>query len=315
MHVEASAEDDRDCRVEFDQTAEGIEIHSRSFNDSGDHDLQFKINVPSRFDLDINTSGGAVEITGVQGRIEGQTMGGALRFAELKGNVDFTTMGGAITLTDSNLDGELQTMGGKVDFRNVTGNVKGNSMGGSMSYQNINKATGKITDEVRLNSMGGDLDVAEAPHGANVHTMGGEIHVRSAMDHVKAETMGGDIQIDSVDGWIDAKTMGGDVTARIVGDPGKGKKNASIVSFGGDIELTVPEGLSMDFDLKLAYTHHHNDHRIESDFPLHIEESKEWDDSQGTPRKYIYGSGKVGTGENRIHIETINGNIRIKKAD
>ena len=49
------------------------------------------------------------------------------------------------------------------------------------------------------------------------------------------------------------------------------------------------------------------------DFDLKEERTKDWDDEDGTPRKYIYGKGQIGGGKNRIRIETINGNVYLKK--
>ena len=83
---------------------------------------------------------------------------------------------------------------------------------------------------------------------------------------------------------------------------------------GGNIELTVPADLSMDFDIILTYTKNsRRSYKIESDFPINIEEQKDWDYSEGTPRKYIYGTGKTGSGKNKVKIETTNGDIRILK--
>jgi hypothetical protein len=84
---------------------------------------------------------------------------------------------------------------------------------------------------------------------------------------------------------------------------------------GGDIILTVPAGLSMDFDIKLTLTHRASnaDYKIISDFPIDIEKSGDWDSSGRSDRRYIYGSGKVAGGKNKIRIDTVNGDVIIKK--
>ena len=129
--------------------------------------------------------------------------------------------------------------------------------------------------------------------------------------------MGGDISIDQVDGWVQAETMGGDVSVTMIGNPAEGKRDVTISSKGGDITLTVPPALSMDVDITLAYTderwHDHKACHIESDFDLKEERTQNWDDDHGTPRKYIYGTGMIGGGKNKIRIETINGNVYLKK--
>jgi hypothetical protein len=100
----------------------------------------------------------------------------------------------------------------------------------------------------------------------------------------------------------------------MVGNPAQGRRDVDISSKGGDITLTVPEGLSMEVDITLAYTRNaRKTYRIISDFDLHEEESRDWDYDQGTPRRYLFATGSIAGGKNRIRIETINGDVYLKK--
>lgn len=314
--VSADISTDGDCEPEFETSSSGVDISdSCDRGDHYNHSMDVRLSVPSKIDLDLQTSGGAITISGVSGKIAGETMGGDLDLSSLEGSLDLTTMGGDIDLRDSKVDGKVHTMGGHVKLADVVGGVEGSSMGGDVEYKNVRKSASDATvREVLITTMGGEINVDDAPAGATVKTMGGDIHVRTAVGHVKAETMGGDVNLDSVNGWIDARTMGGNVVATMVGDPAKGERNVFIDSKGGDVELTVPSELSMDFDVKLAYTrNYHQDVHIVSDFPLQQDETSDWVTDHGTARKYIYGTGKAGDGKNKITIRTINGNITIRK--
>jgi DUF4097 and DUF4098 domain-containing protein YvlB len=316
VEVDLMGRDADDCKVDFDQTESGIRIYSRcaAWRNNHSSSLHFEIKIPKRFDLDFDSMGGGVSISGVEGRIAGKTMGGELDLTQLKGMLDLRTMGGSITLTKSDVDGEVQTNDGKVLFEDVTGNVKGHSMGGAVTYRNVTDRAGKSTGkEVRISTMGGEINVQEATNGADVSTMGGDVKIRSAKEYVKAKTMGGNIHIDAIDGWVRAETMGGDVEVTMVGDPAQGRRDVDLSSKGGDITLTVPEGLSMEVDITVAYTRNaRKTYRIISDFDLHEEESRDWDYDQGTPRRYIYATGSIAGGKNRIRIETINGDVYLK---
>ena len=318
VQLNRKGRDDRNSELNYKQTPEGLEISSEYQGDRGSYssDLDLEIMVPSRYNIEIDSSGGDLNITNVDGNISGKTMGGELTLAELKGNLKLTTMGGDISLKDSVVDGEVKTMGGDVTLQDVSGTVEGSTMGGNVVYNNVKKnAASSVKKEVKVNSMGGEIKVDEAPYGADVKTMGGDIEVHSASEYVKAETMGGNINIDAVDGWIRAKTMGGDVIANMVGSASKDKRDVDITSYGGDITLTVPEGLPMNFDIELAYTkNREGDYKIISDFAMDQKESSGWDDHDGTPRRYINGTGSVNGGSNTIKIRTINGDVRIKKA-
>ncbi|MEE8585072.1 MAG: DUF4097 family beta strand repeat-containing protein, partial [Acidobacteriota bacterium] len=267
--------------------------------------------------------GGGLHLTDREGTFTGKTMGGSLTLENVSGEARLTTMGGEIRLTDSDLDGFLKTMGGKVTFRDVVGDVEGSSMGGNVRYQNVRRRSGEFAsprgeavegtgaDTVQISTMGGSIEVDEAPQGANLHTMGGSIHIANASRFVKAKTMGGDIEIEDSEGWIQATTMGGDIVVSVM--PGS-RGDIELVSMSGDIELRVPADFSMDLDLQIAYTRNSSkSYRIVSDFNFRQEQSSSWDYGKGTPRKYIYGTGSLGGGQNRIRIETINGNIYLRK--
>ncbi|MGD9900361.1 MAG: DUF4097 family beta strand repeat-containing protein [Calditrichaceae bacterium] len=304
--------------VQFETTRSGLNISVRSDNDYHGG-LHFFIQAPKKSDIEIETMGGDIELENLEGHFSGQTMGGELDLRKLKGKVELTTFGGEITLKDSDIDGELKTMGGRVFFENVTGNIKGTSLGGNVTYKNVVNRTGDYKakgDEVYISTMGGGINVDEAPMGANVKTMGGDIHIRQAKAYVQAKTMGGEIVIDGIDGWVKATTMGGDVTVVMTGNPDKGDRHVELSSMGGDIELTLPEEISADFDIKLTYTKNsRKNYKIRSDFDLKIEESSEWEYSHGSPRKYIKGTGAVKGGKNSVSVSTINGEIRVIKGN
>jgi DUF4097 and DUF4098 domain-containing protein YvlB len=338
-----------DVELDFDKKKSGLEITAetdRRNNIKANCDMYIK--VPAKFDIEFETLGGDVTITGVEGEIAGRTMGGDVDFEDLGGHLAVTTMGGDITVLSCEVDGKVKTMGGDVEIRDVKGDLKGSTMGGDVTYENVTH-TGRDGEEIVISSMGGDLaldyagksikaktcggdiDVAraekvnvttmggditieEAPVGAKVKTMGGDIEIGTAGEYVNAETMGGDITVEDIDGWVKAVTMGGDVEVTMTGDPDKGKRDVEIKSMGGDIELTVPKGLSMEFDIEIQWTKNaRHKPEIVSDLGIDIEETKEWKKKHGEKRKYIYGTGKTGGGEHRIKIRTVNGNVHINE--
>jgi len=306
--------DEKDWEIIY--TPQGDELRIECRAKVKDHQSPaFRIQVPQKFNLELKTMGGDITITGVSGTMTGRTQGGSLVFNKLKGALQMKTMGGDIDLRDSEVDGEVTTMGGRISIENVIGDIKGHSMGGNVVYRNVRKREGDSSGKVvRITTMGGAIHVDQAEAGAEVETMGGDITIQSAREYVKAKTMGGDIVIKSVDGYVKATTMGGAIEARISGDS-QGKKDATLSSMSGAITLTVPEALAMEIDIQLTYTKgNQGEYQIRSDFPLQIEEDKEWSQEHGTPRKTIHGRGKTGDGRNKITITTVNGDIYLKKS-
>ncbi len=309
--------DRKEAILEMEENSSGVSIRSHYAGSRHNRNggIRLEISVPRRYDVRLETMGGGVSIENVEGRMTGKTMGGALTLSGLKGNLDLLTMGGAITLKNSDVDGNVKTMGGEVLVEDVTGDVKPSSMGGSVRQKNITRRSGEVRgSEVNISTMGGDINVDDAPLGAALSTMGGTIHVRSAAKFVKAKTMGGKVLLDAVDGWMEATTMGGDVEATMTGNPSDGKRSVALTSMAGDITLSVPAGLSMEIDIELAYTEgHEGKYAIKSDFPVVQEVSPEWERDNGSPRKIIHGTGNVAGGSNRVTIKTVNGNVTIRK--
>jgi DUF4097 and DUF4098 domain-containing protein YvlB len=315
VHAELRGRDAAACKVDVSQQSGGVSLTSEFEGKERNRnaDLKFEICVPEQFNLSLESMGGPFTIEGVAGRIEGKTMGGPLTLHKLKGKLELTTMGGPVALTNSDVDGFLKTMGGEVRFEDVTGDVQATTMGGRIIQKNVRRRSGE-SGGPRVDTRGGDIEIEDAPDGTDIKTMGGTIHIKRAKQTVRAETMGGDIEVDAIDGAVQAKTMGGDVTVVMVGDPSQGNREVSLQSMGGEINLTVPSGLSMDIEVTLAYTKgREGDYDIKSDFDLKREKSSDWEYRDGSPRKFIIGTAVVAGGKNKIRIKTINGNVHLKK--
>lgn len=310
-----SGRDAEDAGIDVRRTAAGVSVRQQHGGRSHRGRVDLRIRVPHRFDLDLETMGGAIELENVRGTLRGRTHGGSLQLARLEGSLSMSTHGGNITLRDSVVDGSVQTMGGQVLLENVVGDVEGKSMGGNVVYRNVTRGDGSSTGKaVHITTMGGDVTVADAPAGAELSTMGGNISVASARRFVKARTMGGSIEVDAIDGWIEATTMGGDVRVSMVGNPAQGDRHVVIESKGGEVELTVPAGLDMDVDVEIAFTRNsRRDYEIRSDFPLNVTTTPEWTYGRGDPRRIIRGRGKAGSGKNKVTIRTINGDVTLRR--
>jgi len=182
---------------------------------------------------------------------------------------------------------------------------------------------------VHISKMGGDIDVEDAPDGAALNTMGGAIRLKNTASFATVKTMGGNIDIGTAGRAVDATTMGGNIRILAAGDsvhattmggnlsvrlvPSAAKaRNIDLSTMGGEVELIVPKGLPMDVDIKLAYTKNSwHKPSITEPFGLTHTESSDWDYSHGSPRKYLYATGKVGTGDNRVTINGIGGDVTI----
>ena len=336
--TETSGRDAGKVRVDVSRTADGIRITSPRMDRGDRADLRIRVQVPKRFDVELNTAGGDVRLEGLEGAFEGETMGGDVDLLSLDGEASVKTMGGDVSVRASRLDGKVSTMGGDVELDDVDGNLDASTMGGDITERNVRRSGGRGAEAVTVSSYGGDVQVDTAPAGANVKTMGGDISVRSVGEFLTAVTMGGDVEVDeatgkteittmggditvgSFDGEIAAKTMGGDVELDVVGTSAPGGHDVDLSSMGGDLLLTLPADFSGRFEIELVKLRKRpDDARIESDFPLDVNEPAEWTTSSGSGGRYggdhkiITATGTTGGGDHLVKLETVNGLIRIKR--
>jgi hypothetical protein len=316
IDAELGGNDWEDVNLNFNQSSSGVAATSdyEGSRNNRSSKIEVTIKVPKKFDLKFETMGGAVTLNNIEGEMKGTTMGGPLNLSYLKGNLTLKTMGGPITLTDSDVDGKVSTMGGKVSIENVVGNVDGSSMGGNVTIKNLKRRDGtSIGKETHISTMGGAIELNNAPFGADVQTMGGDITINSADKFVKAKTMGGNILIKSVNGSVKATTMGGNIgiTETGTGD----NKDIELKSMSGDITLVVPADFSMDINSQITYNQDESGkYKIHSDFSLNESTAQKEKNNGWRKTEVLTGTGIFNGGNNKVKISTIAGDIYIKKA-
>ena len=178
----------------------------------------------------------------------------------------------------------------------------------------INESTGEIRDgsgRVIYRKSGGRVSVGEAMNGADIRTGGGSVTVGRAAGQVVAQTGGGDITIGPLAGSAKATTGAGDVRLQFSGIR---SPNASVASGNGRVVITLPADFSGTLDLETAYTRNLG-HRttISSDWPVSINETSDWDDRGGTPRRYVRARQTIGRGGSVVRVRTVNGDVVVRR--
>jgi len=338
----------RDTQVDLERTSSGARLATRYppdlRNQSSSH--QFDIQVPRRFNIRVSSAGGGIVISGVQGEFTGSTGGGAIRIERASGHADLSTGGGTIRVDDSNLSGSVGTGGGSVLIQRVRGGLRGSSGSGPTVYANdegagivsagsaarisadnggvtvgaggnvtINEATGEVRDDnsgrIMYRKSGGGINIAEAMNGADVRTGGGSVFIGRSAGDVSASTGGGKITIGPLDGSAVAHTGAGDVTIEL---RGADDHSVDVTSGNGRVTLVLPRDFSGRVELETAYTERHGRTRIESDWPLTPTETNFWDDSHGTPRKFVRAHQTIGRGAGGVlRVRTVNGNVVLRR--
>ena len=280
-------------------------------------------------DVDLRTGGGEIRVedSNLSGTVA--TGGGLVRIMRVNGSLNGHSGSGPVIYTDSRdpkYDGGTGTGVG----RGASVSSGSASAGSSASATTITTATGSksvttYVDDgagkgygygsgaIRMSAAGGALSLPSAPQGARVTTGGGRVSIGPSGGEVYAQTGGGAIDIGPASGSVAAHTGAGDVNIEL---KGTGTHNIDVTTGTGEVVIVAPAGLNATLELEAAYTNNYSrgKTRIISDWPLNVTETNEWDDSHGTPRKYVLVRQKIGNGGGGvIRVQTVNGNIVLKR--
>ncbi|MGD1045050.1 MAG: DUF4097 family beta strand repeat-containing protein [Bacteroidota bacterium] len=320
VYVNIEGLDDEDIsQVKMSQNGNVVRVSYRTRWGDGSRHARFNVNVPSQFNLDLNTSGGDLEVKGgLTGKIDGSTSGGDIKLDNVfNGPVDVSTSGGNITTGKLEGEGHLKTSGGDIHVGSVNGSLYVNTSGGNIRVETVSKTLdaktaggniviGDVGGEARVSTSGGDVNVGKVSGRATLSTAGGDIELKGASGKVSARTSGGDVKLQNITGSIDAKTAGGEVEAELIPS---GKGGSKLSSSGGDVRLYIDENSKATIEATIrldGWSWKKSHYVVKSEFP---KESYETDEEAGEIRA-VY---KLNGGGELIELSTSNSNIEIHK--
>jgi ribosomal protein S28E/S33 len=257
----------------------------------------------------VSTSGGAVDVRGVDGalvvdtgggelfvdRVGGNcklsTGGGDVRVGQVAGSLDCVTGAGRITVGTVHGEAVLVTEGGDIVADDLGGRVRAQTRAGGI---HILKAGGAVT----ATSGGGRILVDKANGVVVTHNVAGPVQVGAAAG-VECESGSGGVRLGNILGSMRVSTMMGSILADLLG----AKPADSFLSSGdGDITVLIPSnvGVNIRAESEMADTIR----RIVSEFP-------------GMPARRqgngIVAEGPVNGGGPLLRISTTQGTIFIKR--
>lgn len=303
----------------------------------GGSGIRFDVEVPSQFNVDLDTGGGSIEVADISGDVRADTSGGSISIGRVTGgDVSADTSGGRIDVADVDGSVSANTSGGSIDIGNVTGDVEADTSGGTIRIGNVggdmyadtsggNIEVGEGSGRVKLDTSGGTIRAGWAMGPLVADTSGGNIFLDGSETSIEADTSGGNIEISRSNGPVYADTSGGSILIRqsrgpIRADTAGGRVEAELLAFsgardatvelessGGDVIVRIPadHGARIVADLEVSRRGRDN-YRIYSDFPITIQEDE---------RGNILGRGEINGGGDPIVLETHNSDIHILALD
>ncbi len=178
IEVTKKGADAENFEVTFEQRGDDVIVEGeRNRGGWGSYTIsvKFRIKVPEKYDLDLKTGGGSIDVSDLNGKIDARTSGGSIELGRIKGDVDINTSGGSI----------------KVD--EVIGNIDAHTSGGSIKAT-ISK---QPTKDAKLSTSGGSVTAYLLP---------------SIKVDLDASTSGGRVKSDfDVDGEVSKRSVRGEI--------------------------------------------------------------------------------------------------------
>ena len=279
---------------------------------------EINLRLPQRFNLDVQTQGGDVQVENpLQGEARLTTAGGDIRTADVSGSVRVETAGGSISLGNVGNSCDARTAGGNIHVGDVSGAARLETSGGEIVTGHVDGALRAETaggdvvisgaaGQVVAQTAGGQIQIGQTLGGVRAETAGGSIRCQGVQGHVVAQTAGGSIDLLQLDGSVSASTAAGRILAQWI-DSMKKFAPSQLQTSMGDVYVYLPVSVPLTIDASIDAA---AGHRIISDFPLTIKGDRE----EFSPQT-ITGHGLLNGGGELLRIRTVTGNIEIRKLD
>lgn len=137
IHAQMSDSDHLQIAAEQDSSGVSVTGHVTEhhwlnwWNFSSTH-VQFTIDVPRDYSVQIKTSGGSLDVRNLTASLKGRTAGGSVTIRDVTGPIDAYTSGGRIDVDHSTGDLDVRTSGGSIDIKSIDGRVKAETSGGGI---------------------------------------------------------------------------------------------------------------------------------------------------------------------------------------
>jgi len=205
VNIEIDGQNQDSVKVNFNHTADKVFINSELkskrkglisglFGGNYNAKVTYNITVPESFNVNIDTSGGSINIEDLTGKINAHTSGGSITLEEITGAVDIETSGGSITLNDILGAINAHTSGGSIKVKLPNGPISDSDIrtsGGTITaylakdiaLDIIAKTNGgRVSSEFNVNGISSKQSIKGSINGGGakmiLKTSGGNVHIK-----------------------------------------------------------------------------------------------------------------------------------------
>ena len=241
----------RDHHIEFRQEGNDVAVTSdlegvwKGWSRGDYYRVQWNIRVPARYNVDLRTSGGSIELGDIGGTVEARTSGGSISAGRLGGPASLRTSGGSISVNGARANIVAYSSGGSIGIGDTAGTVEARTSGGSISLA-------RVGGEVTAKTSGGGITIEDAGGRVEASTSGGSIRARLSRQPAgesRLSTSGGSVVVELAGGVgvdLDARANGGgvstDIPITVVGRQERNSLRGSVNGGGPRLVLRTSGG-------------------------------------------------------------------------
>jgi hypothetical protein len=198
--IKVTGEESLKEKFEFvsEQSGRTVSLHIRKMSGQltkfswGSDGMKVEISLPAKFNTNIQTAGGDINISGIEGDSKLNTAGGDVHATQMKGNLNCNTAGGEIEIETVEGNVQCNTSGGDILATKIIGDVSASTAGGTIQLAVKNGI-------VKANSTGGDLELFYLGEnkGIQLNSVGGDISLTlptGIKANLRISSVGGDIE-------------------------------------------------------------------------------------------------------------------------
>lgn len=229
--VRVHVEYDR-ARIEFDASPSAVSVRTVPRRNGGD--AAYTIEVPANTPLSVNGISSDIDVQGVCGVAELQSVSGDVHLTCAQGNVSVTSVSGDVTLSDARGRVEVSSTSGDVTVRGARADLAAHSVSGDVQLERIDGQ--EVTAETVSGEVGFSGPIRDGGrYRFQSHSGDVTIHPDGALNAtISVSTFSGDFEPD----FPVTLTRGGHVRSReFEFTVGSGSARLTLSSFSGTIYL------------------------------------------------------------------------------
>lgn len=200
--------------------------------------VEMTVRVPERYNLDLSTVDGSIEIEDIAGTVTASAVDGDIVIEDITGPVTAVTVDGDIEIGPADGPVDAGTTDGDIEIVDVKGSITAHTVDGDVD---IDSTRGRVT----ASTMDGDIEIRNTQGPVTADSVDGNIEILHATGDVITGTADGDIEISHTQGVVTANTADGNIDANTTGgdvDAGTLEGNIHLFDTRGSVEARAARG-------------------------------------------------------------------------